>query len=167
MENKSSVVLGAVLVLIGIGLLLSKMNVIDFSWYEIYPLGLLGLSALSFASLTRGNKNGVFMGTAFAVIGLFFFCRNFGLLDFLWNFKFWPIVLISLGLGFIALFIVKPYDWGVLIPGSILTFLGAIFLLDSMDFAWRQLRLARRMWPLILVLVGVGLIISTLSKRRE
>ncbi len=168
MDNKSSsVTLGIVLVIIGLGLLLNKMHVLEFSWSQIYPLAILAFSAFSFASLARGEKNAAFLATASAVIGLFFLLRNYDIVDYLWFLEVWPMILISLGLGFIVLYVYKPYDWGILIPGSILTFLGIVFLMENLDIAWTTLRLIKNLWPLILVIIGAGLIANSLMKRHE
>ncbi len=168
MDNKSSsIALGIALVVVGLGLILNKMHVLDFSWSQIYPLAMLTFSGFSFASLVRGDKNAAFLGTVLAVLGLFFVFRNYDIVDYLWYFEVWPVLLISLGLGFIALYFFKPYDWGILIPGSVLTFLGAVFLLQNLDIAWSTLRLVKNLWPLILVIIGAGLIANNLLKKRD
>ncbi len=168
MDNKSSsITLGIVLVIIGLGLLLNKMHILEFSWSQIYPLAILTFSAFSFASLVRGEKNAAFLATASAVIGLFFTLRNYDIVDYLWYLEVWPLLLLSLGLGFVVLYVFKPYDWGILIPGSVLTFLGMVFLMENLDIAWSTLRLVKNLWPLVLVVIGAGLIANTLLKKRE
>ena len=129
----SNIFLGVLFVLFGTLLLLNELDILYFSWSEAYPVILIVLSISSFISVFRGNKDASFWGTVLGVSGIFFFFRNYGFVDYFWVCEVWPVILLSLGLGFIALFILKPHDWGVLIPGSILTFLGITFILETLN----------------------------------
>ncbi|MBN1464788.1 hypothetical protein JXA02_03435 [candidate division KSB1 bacterium] len=169
-KNHSSLLIGLIFILAGVGLLLDKMRLFDFGWQETYPVIFLLLAVISFISAFSGKKNSAFWGGVFGVLGVFYLLRNFDLIPFYLVHELWPIFLLALGLGFIALFIFNPREWGVLVPGFILTGLGVIFILESLDlihdlFAnivdaiWTY-------WPLILVLIGIGLILGS-YKRKE
>lgn len=168
MNNKrSSVFMGLLFVAIGSVMLLNTMRVIHFEWQDGYPLILIVLSILSFISVANGNKGNAFWGTTLGSLGLFFFLRNYGFIDYFWYDDIWPIFLIAPGLGFITVFFFKPDDWGVLIPGGILTFIGINFFLDSLGVSWRIQQQVRDFWPLILVIIGIGLISNSIWKHKN
>lgn len=168
-KNYSSLTIGLIFILVGVGLLMDKMNLFDFGWKEIYPVIFILISIVSLINAFSGHKNSAFWGGVFAVLGAFFFLRNFDFIPFYWFSEFWPVILLALGIGFIALFVFQPKDWGVLIPGAILTGLGLIFSFEAMDLIEGFFEIAFDIvftyWPLILILFGVGLILGSLRHK--
>ncbi len=162
----SSVLIGAMFIVFGAIILLNKMDVFNFSWDEGVPLFLIALSVLSFISVFQGNKGNAFWGTVLGLLGVFFFLRNYGIIGYFWFDEIWPVILIALGLGFIVTFFFNPRDWGVLIPGGILTFLGTVFLMETLHVSHHTRKLVHEFWPLILVLIGIGLISNSISKKK-
>jgi len=169
-KNSSSLIIGLIFILVGAGLLMDKMHLFNFGWPEIYPVIFILIAAVSLINAIAGHKSSAFWGGLFGVLGVFFALRNYDLIPFYWFDEFWPIFLIALGVGFIVLYIFNPRDWGVLIPGVILTGLGLIFIFEAMnliddlfeiilDAVWTY-------WPLALVLLGIALILGSL-KRKE
>ncbi|MBN2411038.1 hypothetical protein JXQ31_05045 [candidate division KSB1 bacterium] len=166
MNNRfSSIVIGIIFIVFGVSILLDKLGFIYFTWDDAFPFVLIALSVLSFISVARGNKSNAFWGTTLGLLGVFFFLHNYEIIPYLWIGETWPVYLIAIGLGFIVLYFFKPKDWGVLIPGGILTFLGLIFFLQTMDMSWYTIRFLKNFWPLILILIGLGLIGSSLDRR--
>jgi len=163
----TSIFTGVLFILLGILLLLDRYGVFEFSWNEIYPIVFLVLSGFSFASVARGNKSSALWGTVFGIFGLYVFLRNYGVVDYFWYGELWPIIVLSFGLGFIVLYFFQPHDWGVLIPGGILTFLGIIMVLDTFGVPIYTIETIKDFWPLILVLVGGGLIASSLRHKTK
>jgi len=163
----SSIVVGIIFIVFGGTLLLDKLGIIYFTWDDAFPFVLIALSVLSFISVARGNKSNAFWGTTLGILGVFFLLHNYEIFHYLWIGDTWPVYLVAIGLGFVVLYFFKPEDWGVLIPGGILTFLGVIFLLETMDLSWYTIRLLKNFWPLILILIGFGLIGSSIAKRTE
>jgi hypothetical protein len=163
----ASLIVGIVLILIGVGILLDKWDILDFTWEEFYPLVLLALSLLSLLKVTQGRKDASFWMVFLGTLGLFYFLRNYDIIISLWYIDSWPVLLLALGLSFVVMYFFKPYDWGNLIPGAILTFLGVAFLLKEMDVRWLSFDLVADFWPLILVLIGMGIIISSLVGKKE
>jgi hypothetical protein len=170
-KNNSSLVIGSIFILIGAGLLLDRLELFMFGWEQIYPVLFLLISALSFFNAATGQKNSAFWGGIFAVLGVFFFLRNFDFISFFWFSDFWPIILIALGVGFLFLYIFNPRDWGALIPASILLFIGTLFALDSMELIEDAFEIVYDVfsvyWPLVLVLVGASLIINSLRTTKQ
>ncbi len=128
-------------------MILDKMNIFIFGWYEFYPLALVAISVLNFINLSKGNKNSAFWGTICGISGIFFLLRNFEMIEF------------------IVLFAVNPKDWGVLIPGIFLTFFAAVFILDSLNIDYNLMGKAFDYWPVILIVVGIGLVFRSLRTK--
>jgi uncharacterized membrane protein HdeD (DUF308 family) len=167
-EKKASTIPGIVLILIGLVILLNRFDIVDWYWQDIYPIGLIILGLLFFYSVIfRKNTNAVFGGTVCLLLGIFFFLRNYDLMPFYFWDEIWPVILIAFGIGFIVLYVFKPEDWGVLIPGSILLFIGLVALAHTMDLYWRTEELVEHYWPVILIVIGGGLVISSFIRKKQ
>jgi hypothetical protein len=169
--KRSSILPGMILISIGAILLINKILPDFLDWRHIYPLILLALGVsmiLSVGFRSKTDKGAVFPGTILFFIGLFFFLRNFGLVEYYFVREIWPIFIIIIGLGFLALFIAKPSDTGVLIPAGILLFIGVISLLNKLyiiDIALWEI--VSDYWPVILIVVGAGIILGSLKRQRH
>jgi nitrogen fixation-related uncharacterized protein len=166
MKNLSSVFLGVAFILAGVAILLNQYQVFSFGWTQFYPLALIGLGVYFILDIVQGNKGAIFWATISISLGLFFFLRNFGYIPFFWIEEYWPLFMLVFGLAFISLFVIRPEDWGLLIPGTILTFLGILIATYTMGFSWYPVRLVWRFWPFLLVLVGIILIINSIKSRK-
>ena len=165
--HKHSIWPGLILIVIGALLLVNKLVPYSIGWYEIYPLILMALGVLIFISVIgKQDKGAVFFGTFLVLLGLFFFLRNFDIIPYYYMREVWPIFLIILGLSFVSVFITKPYDWGVLIPGGILLFLGIVFLLRKLHIIYLDIGdIIADYWPVILIIIGGGIILGALKKQ--
>ncbi len=163
-NSKTSLLPGILLIIIGSLLLIHKLNILYFDWPKTYPIVFVAIGIALFASyFFNRNSNSVFWGTIFTLGGVFFFLRNYHFIDYYYVREVWPVFMMILGIAFIVLFIVRPQDWGVLIPGGILLILGTSFLLRSLHL-WHAQEIIRRYWPLLLILIGAGIILSSLKK---
>ncbi len=97
-------------------------------------------------------------GAILIVLGVLFLLDNLGLIDAREVIRFWPVVLIILGIT--RLFSTRRPEDSV--GGLVLLFLGAIFLLRALHVPWFRLRSA---WPLLLVLIGGTLIWQAIRGR--
>ena len=169
-KSQRSLIPGIILIVIGAFFLLDRLDIFYFRWYSFYPIVLLGVGALFFVSIfVKKEKGAAFPGTILLVLGLFFFLRNYGYFSIDYYFydieEYWPIFLIACGLGFIVLYFFKPADWGVLVPGGVLTFLGLIFVLRNFRIiGWRDFG---DFWPVILIAVGLSIVINSLRKKPD
>ncbi len=168
-KNYSSLILGLVFILFGLGLLLDRLDMFAFGWTQIYPVIFLLIAISSFLSAAAGQKNAAFWAGIFAILGLFFTLRNFGVIPYYWFVEYWPIFLIALGFGFIFLYIFYPRDWGVLIPGAIFLGLGTLFILGTMDLLEdvfeNIVEITFTYWPLVLVLIGLLLLLNSIRHK--
>lgn len=167
--HKKSIFPGVLLIIFGVILLVNRITPFHFGWRQVYPLILIGLGMLFFASIyQKKDKGAVFPGTILFLFGLFFFLRNYDVIDYFYVSEVWPIFLIIFGLAFLALFVTKPSDWGVLVPAGILIFLGIMFWLKiSTDFFWDAWYLVSDYWPVILIVIGGGIILGSLKKKQD
>jgi len=164
-QSKTSYLPGIFLIILGGILLIHQLDIFYFSWSQIYPVIFLLLGLYLYASLfTRKSAGAVFWGTVFFLLGLFFSLRNYDIIDYYYMYDLWPILLLIFGIAFIALFILKPEDWGVLIPAGILLFFGSVFLLRNLHL-WQAQEIIEQYWPIILILIGLGIISKNIKKK--
>jgi hypothetical protein len=103
----------------------------------------------------RGESIGrLFTGLVIVLLGAIFLADNLGFVDVGSIGRFWPAILILLGIGSI----VRP---GHRRGGAWLLFLGVLFFLHTFDV----FRL-RDSWPLFIVAAGVGMIWRSFPRRR-
>jgi hypothetical protein len=167
-HHRPSILPGLILIVIGALLLIQKLTPFSLGWYEIYPLILMGLGVLFFTAIFgKKDKGAVFPGTILFLLGLFFFLRNFDIIPYYFVREVWPIILIIIGIAFLAVFITKPQDWGVLIPGGTLLFLGTMFLLRRLHIIyWDIGDIVADYWPAAIIVVGIGIIVGSLKQRQ-
>lgn len=158
MVKKSSFIPGMILVFIGAVLMLRRLDIAFTTWEYTYPIILLAIGILFILNgFLRQDSGSAFWGTLLLLFGIFYSLRNFLILSFqswYWE-EFWPILLIIPGVAFIVMFIVRPQDWGVLIPGFLLLFVGAAFLSDDLDPFWVKWYKVIRFWPVIMIVLGL------------
>ena len=163
-----TVTLGLALVIAGVLLLLSNLEILDIELNRIWPLGLAALGVLFFFSV-RGkvHKGAVFPGTLFLLIGLFLF---------LWENRLiprgdgtrWPAFLIIVGIAFVVLYIWDRRDRETFVLGIMLTIFGAIFMADAHYYLpWSPWELVFKSWPLLLVLVGISMLARVWERRQK
>ncbi len=169
--KKASIFPGLFLIFLGAILLLNKLVPDAINWRHVYPIILAGLGLwMLVAAFTnrKPDKGGVFPGTLLLFFGLFFLLRNFDLVPYYYVRDIWPVFLIIFGLAFLASFIAKPSDWGVLIPASIFILLGVFFLLKIYYIIdWEFWELAGDYWPVLLILIGASIIWGSLKRRNS
>jgi len=167
--RKPSILPGLILIIIGAILLLHKLDIFNVGWYEIYPLILMGIGILFFTSIIGKNQKGaVFPGTILFLLGMFYFLRNYEIIPYYYMREVWPVFLLILGLAFFAIFLTKPDDWGVLIPAAVFVLLGVSFLLREFHIiSWNAWDVVGDYWPIILIIIGAGVILGSLRKKQE
>ena len=147
------------IILIWVGALFLVANFADISLSDVWPEVIIALSAVFFVVGFRDRtKFGLLMPATILLIvgGIFVACEREGwyLMQFLW-----PLFILAPGLGFFMLFLFGNKDRSLLIPGGILTGLGFIFLLQQQGYA--------RLWPLILIVVGLVLVLTRTPEQRK
>ena len=141
---------GIVLIVVGLAFLLSQYNVITSD--QVWPMFILapgfGFLALYITSSNKRASSGLIIpGVITVLLGLFFFYLNFtswNQMEFLW-----PIFPLIVGVSFYLYFLGngrEKSERGILIPATILTAVGIIFLALA-GFSYK-------LWPIVLIAMG-------------
>lgn len=93
----------------------------------------------------------ILIGILIICAGLALLLQNFGYLENIEIWNFWPLVLIIIGLNHL----IQPPESRQLFSGIILLSIGGLFLLDNLDIIPYGFG---DFWPLILILVGIFII---------
>lgn len=165
--RRPSILPGLILIVIGAVLLVNKLTPYSIGWDEIYPLILMILGLVIFRTVLshRHNKGGVFLGSLLFLLGGYFFLKNYDIIPYHYVREVWPIILMILGLSFLSVFIFYPKDWGPVIPGGILLFIGTVILLRRLDLFYLDIgEIISDYWPITLILIGGAIIYGALKK---
>jgi hypothetical protein len=153
-------VFGILLLVVGIALLLEKLDVIEFGWSRLLwaAVALLG-AAIVIRAFVQDGRARIFWGTVLFLYGLLFFLRSLDLVE-AHVAVFMPATFVILGFAFLMLFVSDPKDWHLLIPTVLLLGFGGAFMFAEVGFIrrWEMWDTFRTWWPLILVLVGISLV---------
>jgi hypothetical protein len=147
----SDMVIGVGLVILGVLFLFENFGYIEFDFQNVWPVFVILGGAGFWIGYLQDRKNyGLLMpGTILIIYGLmFFYCAMEG-----WYFMsiIWPGFLIGPGIGFFMMYILGEREKGMLVPASILTGLGLLFMISKSGYL--------RYWPVILIVLGIALII--------
>jgi hypothetical protein len=154
-------VFGIVLLVLGVALLLEKLDVIEFGWSRILWAAIVLVGALiTIRAFVQNGRGRVFWGTLLFLYGLFFFLRSLDLVEGGGE-VFLPATITILGFAFLMLFVSDPKDWHLLIPSVVLLAFGGAFMLTEVGYfrRWEVWDSIGTWWPVILVLVGLSMIL--------
>ena len=93
--------------------------------------------------------------------------RNLEVIPYFYADEYWPVFLLAFGFGFLVHFIIKPAEWGVLIPAFLLILWGTSSLHILHDMFWGWDFTIRRFWPVLLILIGGGIVISSARQNKN
>jgi Domain of unknown function (DUF5668) len=173
MRNRTGALIpGLLLIALGAWLLAGTLGVRLPSVATLWPVVLIvaGLAFLAqFFAGGRRSEGLVFTGVAAALLGVFFLVITLGRLT--WNDagRLWPIYVLIGGLAFLAQWLARPGERGLLVPAVLALAVGGATLalalgLVRADVADQIIRL----WPLVLIVLGLGLLGSyVMSGRRK
>ncbi len=154
MNKNRGYLFGIALIAVGVLLLVFKFANFSFDWNLIWPLIMIGVGLMLFASIGR-DKGVAFPATIVVGIGALFLLQNMGFLDPYNMGDLWPFFPIIVGVAFIVLYFVDKKDAGVLIPASILLIVGAVFL--SINISGMLVYVA----PAVIILIGAIIIFNS------
>ncbi len=109
--------------------------------------------------MSDSNRNGLFLGIVFVLLGLGFLLNNFGLLPS--GFDWWPLFVMGAGLWMVGQAVAQR-DGGGLTGGIVVLALGAFWLLQNYGRADDRLFL-----PVLLIALGVGLLLRNFLPTRR
>ena len=157
-KKRANLMPGLILIVLGLAFLI--LQFVERPWGPGVILALVGLIFVISAAVTRNL--GLYI-PGFILLGLGAGLAAMTLLPP--EDKNWPLILIGLGLGFLAIWPTftmpqREHPWP-LYPGAILTLLGLLFLMamyQVFGLTMESLASVLRWWPLILVVIGAVII---------
>ena len=168
-RRSGAVLLGLLLVALGAWLLAGTLGVRLPGLERVWPVGLivLGLAFITqFFAGGRRSEGLVFTGVATTLLGGFFLAITLGRLAWSDAGRLWPIYILIGGLAFLAQWLVRPGERGLLVP-AVLAAGGATLALAlglvRADIAEQIIRL----WPVVLIVLGLGLLGSYMLSGRK
>jgi peptidoglycan/LPS O-acetylase OafA/YrhL len=165
-EKKSSLIPGVLFIVLGLWLFARRFPFLEHHSFQIYPVLLVLFAGfLLYEMSRRRNTSALFWGVVVLVVGAFFFLRNYGVVSYYYADEYWPVFIFALGLGFLALFIYRPRDWGVLIPAGIFLFFGGILCIRLFHgYFWHWEDIIEQYWPVLLIVIGIGVLAGGLLR---
>ena len=168
-NRRNTLIPGLLMVLVGVWLLLRNLNVpiagIDVLW-PVFPLafGLAFLLQYFLAGRQPQDSGLVFVGSAAALTGAFFFLFTLGRLRWADMDRYWPIFVIIGGVAFFAQWLTNPSQRGLLVPGSIALIIGVVALsLGNVNSV--LLEQFVKLWPIMLIVGGIAILASYFLRR--
>jgi len=155
-------ILGILLITLGVVLLLDRLDLLLVRWNGLaWVVGVCFGGFFAVDGFLRKRRGRIYWGSV-----LFFFSLYWALTrwDVIYHHGFYvtPVILLSFGLSFFALFASDPKEYGLLIPGVILSGVATIMILWWWEYLeWYEVRYAvRTYWPLVFVIWGVALLLK-------
>jgi hypothetical protein len=169
--RRGTVFLALVLILLGVYLLLSQLGIGVPGWDGIWPVlplagGLTLLGGYIFGE--RRDPGHVFLGTAATLVGLVFFFVTLGPLEYGDLSTWWPVFVLIGSVAFLALWIANRFrDWGALFMALVALVVGGAGLAVTLQLLGPQTsELLPRLWPILLILLGLMTLLRALFGRR-
>ncbi len=169
--NRKAVIPGLLLILLGIWILLSTLGVEWASMERLWPVILIVGGVASFVSGLRSERResgALWFGIVGTLSGVVFLYITVGPADWEDMAQLWPIFPVIAGLGWLVEWVFTPHAIATLALGLAALVVGGVgfaFTYGSLDP-----ELARQLaslWPLLLVLVGLGLVVQYLVQRKK
>lgn len=153
-------IFGIFLILLGIGLILSRLHLLHYGWSTILwiSLAVVGLASVVQACIVR-RRGVVFWGSLLFFISVAMMVHRFAMVEFVpWD---WPATIsLALGLSFLMTFFYEPRRFGTLIAVLFFGGYGIVYYLWWFDIIdWFDVRYyVRTYWPVLVILWGLSLI---------
>jgi len=164
-SNRSSLWLGGALVLVGTVMLVDKFTHGAISWLCSWSALLtVGGLILIIRSIVTSRPNQVFPGMLAFMSGLLLVLDNFPFfIDLFWSIRIPTFVFFVLFSAFLAHFLFRKGDLGLLVPTLLFAALFAGSLLFDLNILnWEHIK---HWWPIVLVLVGLVMVLHGVGTR--
>ncbi len=159
--KRHSLVPGLILIALGIIIILHSTGIFRIDWDIIWTYVIIFLGVLFWLGFLfdRRDVGALMPGSVLITVGLvlnYAARNNWYTMNYLW-----PFFILAPAFGFYAMFLLGNRDRGLLVPAGILTVIGVIFLLQSMDYS------VRYAWAIGLIVVGALLLLRGIRARNE
>ena len=170
--RRGTVLPALVLILLGVYLLLNRLDIGIPGWDAIWPVfpfagGLALLGGYVFGD--RRDPGQVFLGTAATLVGLVFFFVTLGPLQYRDLGTWWPVFVLIGSVAFLAQWAAAGFrDWGALFMALVALVVGGAGLAVTLQLLGPETRaLLPRLWPVLLILAGLMALLRGLFGRRS
>ncbi len=170
------VIIGLILILIGVWMLLEALGYLTVSLFNVWPavlagVGLILLVAGLLAPRKEGFRDGAMamFGMWGLLLGLFFLPYSIGRLDWGTLAQLWPTFPLIAGIGFMVAFLVEGRrDVGLFIVGAITIIVGVVGYLFAFGVLGATIAalVLPLFVPILLILVGLGVLVSAFTRPR-
>lgn len=172
MRRKGSLVLAGFLILLGAYLLLDELGISVPGWDAIWPVFPLagGVALLAGHILGwRRDPGRVFVGTAAALVGVAFFFITLGPLEYADLGDWWPVFILIGGVAFLAQWATARFqDWSSLFLGAVALVIGGAGLIATLEFFGPETsQTLPRLWPVLLVVMGLITLLRGLLRKKQ
>ena len=172
LNRRRAVIPGLLLIALGAWLLAGTLGVRLPGVETLWPVLLIvfGLAfVFQFFAEGRHSEGLVFTGVAGALLGAFFLAITLGPLN--WNDagRLWPVYVLIGGLAFLAQWLARPGQRGLLVPALLALAVGGAALALTLGLVRAGVaEQITRLWPLLLIALGLALLGSyVMSGRRK
>ena len=170
-NRRGALIPGLVLILLGGWLLATTLGVrlpdLDQLW-PILPLSFGLASLVQFFVDGRRSPGLIFTGVASALLGAFFLTITLGPLAWGDLDRYWPVFVLIGGVAFLAQWLARPGEFGLLVPALLALLVGGGALALTLGYVQPAISAQiLRLWPVLLIVLGVGLLASYALRGRE
>ncbi|MCC6190724.1 MAG: hypothetical protein IT318_16975 [Anaerolineales bacterium] len=162
---------GLLLIALGVWFLADSLGLRLPGLGDLWPLFPLGFGLAFLVQYFAGGRQDdglIFTGVTGALIGAFFLTITLGPLGWGDLGRLWPVFPLIGGAAFLAQWLVKPRDRGLLAPAALGLAVGLVGLLFTLQLLGPAVaEQAARLWPVVLILLGLGLLLSYLMGNRR
>jgi hypothetical protein len=171
-NRRGALIPGLLLIALGAWLLAGTLGVRLLGLEAIWPVFLVvfGLAFLfQFFADGRRGYGLVFTGVAATLVGAFFLSITLGPLHWDDLVRWWPAFVVIGGVAFLAQWLARPAERGLLVPAALALLVGLAALALSLGLVRADVtEQVARLWPLLLIVVGLGLLANyVMSGRRK
>ena len=156
---------GAILILVGVTMLLSRLHVVPLGWREVFWGLVAAFGAYKiWTGFTWGHKGAIFWGTLLFLFGAYRILYHLEIYELPMDLGF-PAFVTMIGIGFFMIFVSAPREWHLLIPALFFLVIGVGMGMSELGYMyrWEFLRAIKTYWPLVLILFGASLLLNRRS----
>lgn len=165
LSNSKSILFVAGIICIVFGIILLINTVLDLPQYTFFLRSgiavVLGFFFLYYSMAKKKTIWSLFLGISLTLVGFFILLLDLNFIDYSIT-ELWPVIVIICGFSYLAagLSIKKKLTVSVAVLSFVLTVMGIFFLLFSINIIDIPFVVfAARWWPILLILLGLGLVI--------
>lgn len=170
--KRQTIIPALFLILLGVYFLLGELGLDIPDWDVLWPIfpfagGLAFLWGYVFGQ--RHDPGLVFVGTAATLVALVFFSITLGPLEYSDLATWWPVFVLIGGVAFLAQWVAAGFrDWGALFLALVALAVGGAALAITLQLLGPETsELLPRLWPVLLILVGLMVLLRALFGKRS